>query len=121
MTINLESGVTSSVWMSLRESMATGYTGSFQFVLKNDITGATISFTPQDQQPDNKWSKFYLSINKPENLASGVLDLDEGMWSYNVLGAGQSIQTGKLIVKWSKNWQNISRPAQKSGGAIRRT
>jgi hypothetical protein len=120
MTINLETGVTSSVWMSLKESVPIGYTGSYQFNLTNDITGATKSFTPTDQQPTNKWSIFYLSINQPENLAAGILDLADGMWSFDVIANSQKIESGKIMVKWSKNWQNIHRPGQKTGGAIRR-
>lgn len=120
MTIYLETGLTSSVWMSLRESAPIGYTGSWLFNITNDITGATKSFTPTDVQPQNKWSKFYLSVNQPENLAAGVLDLDEGMWSFGVNANSKLVESGKIIVKWNKNWQNISRPGKKTGGAIRR-
>lgn len=109
--IYLTPGVTQSIWMSLRESMAYGSTASFQMTLTNDITGATKSFYPTDLQPDNKWSKFELIVGTPESLPTKV-DLNEGMWSYKVLAGGTLLETGKIVVNEIETWTTYDRPAK---------
>jgi hypothetical protein len=119
MTINFTPGVTQSVWMSLRELAPIGFTSSFQFTFTNDITGATKSFFPQDQQPTNKWSRFNLCVKAPENLANGQINMKSGMWSYIVSASGSQIQSGKVMVLDAMTWSAVER-APKNTGAIRR-
>lgn len=110
--INLTPGVTSSIWLSLRESVPYGSTASFQMNLTNDITGATKSFFPQDLQPNNKWSRFEIIVGTPENLNIGKLDLRSGMWSYEVKAGSALLETGKVIVEEQKVWTTLERPAK---------
>jgi hypothetical protein len=119
MLITLTPGLTTSVWMSLREDLLYGSTASFLFTLTNDVSGATKSFYPTDLQPTNKWSKFDISVGTPENLNTPKLNLVAGMWSYVVSAGGTQLETGKVVVKEQKNWSALERPA-KNGGAIRR-
>lgn len=119
MLITLTPGLTTSVWMSLREDLPYGSTASFLFTVTNDVSGATKSFYPTDLQPNNKWSRFDISVGTPENLAISKLNLVPGMWSYKVTAGGAQLETGKVVVKEQKNWTALERPA-KNGGAIRR-
>jgi hypothetical protein len=119
MMINLTPGVTSSIWMSLREDLPVGSTASFKFTLTNDISGAQKVFYPTDLQPTNKWSRFEISVGTPENLAQSKLNLVAGMWSYIVEAGSATLETGKVLVTEQKTWSTIDRPA-KTTGAIRR-
>jgi len=119
MMINLIPGITSSVWMSLREDLPYGSTASFVMSLTNDVTGAQKSFTINDLQPDNKWSRFNLCAATPENLSTGRLNLVSGMWSYKVTADTAILETGKVIVEEAKTWAVLDRPA-KNNGALRR-
>jgi len=109
--IYLTSGITQSVWMSLRESMPFGSTASFQMTLTNDITGATKSFYPTDLQPDNKWSRFQMVVGTPESLPTKI-DLKPGMWSYKVEADSALLETGKVLVVEQQNWTTHERPAK---------
>lgn len=117
--INLTPGVTSSIWMSLREDSPIGSTGSFKFTFTNDITGSQKVFYPTDLQPTNLWSRFEISVGTPENLNGGKLNMSPGMWSYVVEDGQSTLETGKVLVQQTKNWSALDRPA-KTGGAIRR-
>lgn len=108
--IYFTAGITQSYWFSLRESMAYGSTASFVMTLTNDVSGATKSFYPTDLQPDNKWSRFDLSVGKPEDLAIGRLNLNPGMWSYSIFAGTDAIETGKAIVEEVKAWNVLDRP-----------
>ena len=110
--INLTPGATTSVWLSLRESMSYGSTASFIMTLTNDITGATKSFTPTDLQPTNKWSRFDIGVGTPESLATGKLDLRPGMWSFQVTAGTTLLETGKVMVQEQKVWTTFDRPAK---------
>lgn len=110
--INLTPGITSSVWLSLRESMAYGSTDPFVMTLTNDITGATKSFTPTDLQPTNKWSRFEIGVGTPESLATGKLDLRPGMWSFVIKAGTTTLETGKVVVQETKTWTTLDRPAK---------
>lgn len=110
--INLTPGATTSVWLSLRESMAYGSTASFQMTLTNDINGATKSFSPTDLQPTNKWSKFDIGVGTPESLVNGKLDLRPGMWSFEVKAGSTTLETGKVMVQEQKVWTTLDRPAK---------
>jgi len=120
MMINLTSGVTSSVWLSLREDVPVGSTASFKFTFTNDVTGATKVFYPTDLQPNNKWSRFDIAVGTPENLNLPRLTMSPGMWSYIVEAGTTILETGKVLVKETKTtWATLDRPA-KSTGALRR-
>ncbi len=110
--INLTPGITSSIWLSLRESITYGSTASFKMTLTNDITGATKSFYPTDLQPTNKWSKFEIIVGTPENLANSKLDLRAGMWSFIVEAGTTTLETGKVLVNETKVWTTLDRPAK---------
>lgn len=112
MMINLTPGVTASIWMSLRESVPYGSTASIKFTFTNDISGLSKVFYPTDLQPDNKWSKFNIIVDKPENLSISKLDMSPGMWSYTVEAGATTLETGKVIVYESKNWTTLDRPAK---------
>ena len=105
-------GVTQSVWMSLRESMAYGSTASFLFTFTNDVSGETKSFYPTDLQPNNKWSRFEIIVGKPENLFIPKVDMRAGMWSYVVTADTTVLETGKALIEESKVWTTIDRPAK---------
>ncbi len=117
--INLTTGATSSIWLSLREDIPYGSTASFKFTFINDITGVSKVFYPTDLQPTNKWSRFEIAVGTPENLALPRLNLAAGMWSYTVEAGTASLETGKVIVKENTTWNALERPA-KTTGAIRR-
>lgn len=119
MLITLTPGLTSSVWMSLREDLPYGSTASFLFTLTNDVSGATKSFSPTDLQPNNQWCEFRIGVGSPENLSISKLNLVAGMWSYVVTAGQKQLETGKVVVKEQKNWSALDRPA-KTSGAIRR-
>jgi hypothetical protein len=119
MLITLTPGLTTSVWISLREDLPYGSTASFLFTLTNDVSGATKSFYPTDLQPDNKWSEFEIGVGTPENLNISKLNLVAGMWSYVVTAGQKQLETGKVVVTEQKNWSALDRPA-KTSGAIRR-
>lgn len=119
MIINLTPGMTSSVWMSLREDSPIGSTSSFKFTFTNDMTGSNKVFYPTDLQPTNKWSRFEMSVGTPENLSTPKLNMSPGMWSYVVEDGQTTLETGKVIVQETKTWSALDRPA-KTGGAIRR-
>lgn len=108
--IYLTPGTTQSVWISLRESIPYGVTGSFLFTMTNDMSGEIKSFYPTDLQPDNKWSRFNLLVNKPEDLENSVIDARPGMWEYKVELAGFLLDTGKILVEESKIWTTLDRP-----------
>lgn len=111
--IYLTPGSTSSVWLSLRESVPVGSTASFKFTLTNDMTGSVKTFYPTDLQPTNKWSSFSIGCGTPENLSGSVrLDLRPGMWSLVVEAGTASLETGKVIVKETKTWTVLDRPAK---------
>lgn len=110
--INLTPGTTSSVWMSLRESVPYGNTASFKFVFTNDISGSSKTFYPTDLQPTNKWSRFLIGCGTPENLSQPRLDLAAGMWSYVVSVGSTVIETGKALVNEDKTWKTLDRPAK---------
>jgi hypothetical protein len=112
MMINLTPGVTSSIWMSLRESMPYGSTASFKFTFTNDISGNVKTFYPTDLQPTNKWSRFNISVGTPENLSISKLNLSPGMWSYIVEADTTTLETGKVIVEETKIWTTLDRPAK---------
>jgi hypothetical protein len=107
--IYFTTGATSSVWLSLRESV--GATSSFKWTVTNDISGKTKTFYPVDLQPNNPWSRFEINVNTPENLPN-VIDLSPGMWSFNIEVNSEIIETGKILVEESKNWTKVSRPAK---------
>jgi len=109
--IYLTPGVTSSVWLSLRESAPIGSTGSFKFTFTNDISGVSKVFYPTDLQPTNKWSKFNLLVAKPESLPN-TIDLAAGMWSYKIEDGSTLLETGKVMVEEDKSWTTLSRPAK---------
>ena len=111
MMINLTPGVTSSIWMSLRESIPYGSTASFKFTFTNDISGTVKTFYPTDLQPTNKWSRFNISVGSPENLSISKLNLSPGMWSYIVEADTTTLETGKVIVEETKIWTTLDRPA----------
>lgn len=120
MMINLTYGLTSSIWLSLREDMPVGSTASFQFIFTNDVTGVVKTFNPTDLQPDNKWSRFEIAVGAPENLNLPKLNISAGMWSYVIQAGSTILETGKVLVKETKNnWAVLDRPA-KSNGALRR-
>lgn len=119
MMIYLTPGMTTSVWMSLREDLAVGSTASFKFTFTNDVSGATKSFFPTDLQPNNKWSRFEIAVGTPENLNQSKLNMVPGMWSYIVEAGAEQLETGKLLVNETKTWSALDRPA-KTTGAIRR-
>lgn len=117
--IYLTPGTTHSIWLSLRENAPVGSTGSFRFEFTNDITGQQKVFYPTDLQPTNKWSKYEWQVGTPEDLNGGRFDMRPGMWSYNITDGGTSIESGKILVEESKNWQVVDRPA-KNTRAIKR-
>lgn len=117
--INLNSGATSSIWLSLREDMTYGSTASFKFTFTNDISGQTKVFYPTDLQPLNNWSRFEIAVGTPENLSLPRLDLAAGMWSYTIEAGSATLETGKVIVSEVTTWNALERPA-KTTGAIRR-
>ena len=104
--IYLTSGITQSVWLSLRETA--GATTSFTFNLTHDMSGATVSFTPIDKQPTNPWSRFELLVGPTQSLPD-VLNLRAGMWSFTVTSGGSEIETGKILVEQDTNWTVIER------------
>jgi len=110
--INLTPGATTSVWLSLRESLPYGSTQSFKMTLTHDISGATKSFFPTDLQPDNKWSRFDIGVGTPENLTTSKLDLRAGMWSFIVEAGTATLETGKVQVLEQKVWTTLERPAK---------
>jgi hypothetical protein len=112
MMINLTPGITYSLWMSLREDLPFGSTASFKFTFTNDISGSTKVFYPTDLQPTNKWSRFEIVVGKPENLTISKLDMVPGMWSYIVDAGGTTLETGKVLVKETKSWTTLDRPAK---------
>jgi hypothetical protein len=119
MMINLTPGVTSSIWMSLREDVPVGNTASFKFTFTNDVTGLQKVFYPTDLQPNNKWSKFDITVGTPENLSLPKLNMSAGMWSYQVEAGSTILETGKVLVEETKTWATLDRPA-KNNGALRR-
>lgn len=119
MMINLTTGATSSIWLSLREDMTYGSTASFKFTFTNDISGQAKVFYPTDLQPLNTWSRFEIAVGKPENLQNSKLDLAAGMWSYIIEAGSVTLETGKVIVTEVTTWNALERPA-KTTGAIRR-
>jgi hypothetical protein len=120
MMINLTSGMTSSIWLSLREDVPVGSTASFKFTFTNDVTGEQKVFYPTDLQPNNKWSRFEIAVGTPENLSLPKLKMSAGMWSYEVTAAQAILETGKVLVKENKTvWSTLDRPA-KNTGALRR-
>lgn len=110
--INLTPGVTSSIWVSLRESLSYGSSASIVMTLTNDITGATKSFTPTDLQPTNKWSRFEIGVGTPEDFSIGKLDLRPGMWSFTFTADSTTLETGKVVVSEQKTWTTLERPAK---------
>lgn len=104
-------GVTQSIWLSLRESVPVGATGSFKFTFTNDISGEVKEFYPTDLQPNNPWSKFEIKVDTPESLP-GVIDLKSGMWEYKVEIDSTLLDTGKILVEETKTWTKIDRPAK---------
>lgn len=119
MMINLTSGATSSIWLSLREDLPYGSTASFKFTFINDISGQQKVFYPTDLQPLNKWSRFNIAVGTPEDLSIPRLNLAAGMWSYTIEAGTASLETGKVIVTENLTWNALERPA-KNTGAIRR-
>lgn len=117
--INLTTGATSSIWLSLREDQPIGSTASFKFTFTNDVTGHTKIFYPTDLQPNNKWSRFEIAVGKPENLNLPRIDMPAGMWSYQIETGSAILETGKVLVKDTKTWAVLDRPA-KNNGALRR-
>ena len=109
--IYLTSGITQSVWLSLRESVPVGSTGSFKFTFTNDISGEVKSFYPVDLQPTNKWSKFDLLVGTPESLPNKI-NMSAGMWSYKVEDGSTLLETGKVMVEEDKSWTTLARPAK---------
>lgn len=105
-------GVTASIWMSLRESMAYGSTASPKFTFTNDMTGDSKVFYPTDLQPTNKWSRFSIVVGTPENLNTPKLDMRSGMWSYTVEADNIVLETGKVLVQETKTWTTLDRPAK---------
>lgn len=102
-------GITSSVWLSLRESV--GATQSFKWTLTNDISGKVKTFFPVDYQPLNPWSRFEIKVDTPEDLPD-VIDLSPGMWSLKVEADSKTIETGKILVEEDKTWTKVNRPAK---------
>lgn len=119
MLINLTPGVTSSVWISLREDSPIGSTSSFKFTFTNDVTGSKKVFFPTDLQPNNQWSRFEIAVGTPENLSLPRLNMPGGMWSYIIEDGTTLLETGKVVVQISKTFSALDRPA-KTSGAIRR-
>lgn len=110
--IYLTPGTTASIWLSLRESIPVGVGGDFKFTFTNDISGDTKVFYPLDLQPSNKWSKFNLIVDTPEDLPSSKLDMRAGMWSYKVEVSDVTLETGKVLVEEGKTWTTLKRPAK---------
>ena len=120
MMINLTSGMTSSIWLSLREDLPVGSTASFKFTFTNDVTGSQKVFYPTDLQPNNKWSRFEIAVGTPENLNLPKLNMSAGMWSYQIEAGAAILETGKVLVTETKTtWATLDRPA-KNTGALRR-
>jgi hypothetical protein len=119
MTIIFTPGITQSVWLSFKEEAPIGWTGSWTFLLTNDITGATKSATLTDLQPLNKWTKFNIKVGTPEVLNSGTWNLQSGMWSWTGYAGSTKLQSGKIMVQDAATWSTIARPS-KNTGALRR-
>lgn len=111
--IYLTPGASSSIWMSLRESVPVGNTASFKFTFTNDISGQEKVFYPVDLQPDNKWSRFEIAVGTPESLPN-TINMRPGMWSYKVEVDQTILETGKILVNEVKNWTTLNKPAKKA-------
>lgn len=112
--IYLTPGITASIWMSLRESVPYGNNEPFEFTITNDISGDKKVFQPIDLQPNNKWSRFNILVDKPESLP-GTIDMVSGMWNYSVsVGVDNIIETGKIIVQETKTWSARKTPDKKT-------
>jgi hypothetical protein len=104
-------GLTSSIWLSLRESEPVGNTASYKFTFTNDMSGETKVFYPVDLQPTNKWSRFNIAVGTPESLPDRI-NMRPGMWSFQVEVGTTVLETGKILVNESKSWTALDRPAK---------
>jgi hypothetical protein len=104
--IYLIHGLTASVWLSLRESMTASNVTQFDWRVINDISNRSLTFSATDLQPSNPWSRFELGLG----TASGQLDLQKGMYSYSVSHQNNILDTGKILVESSVEFETINRP-----------
>jgi hypothetical protein len=111
--IYLTPGMTSSIWMSLRESVPVGNTASFKFTFTNDMSGEQKIFYPVDLQPTNKWSRFEIAVGTPESLPNRI-NMRNGMWDYQVEVSSTILETGKILVSEVKDWTVLDRPDKKT-------
>lgn len=88
--INLTSGLTNSVWLSVKEMLPIGLTApSYQLELTRDINGEISTFTPADLATSGAWSRFDI---KPT--------LEAGNYSYKVseITTSTILETGRAQV-----------------------
>ena len=109
--IYLSKGVTSSIWVNLKESIPVGNTASVLLSIQNDISGEVKNLYPNDLQPDNPWSRYDIYVGEPESLPD-VIDLEYGMYDITFKVDSTILKTGKIIVRDEKSWTKIDRPAK---------
>lgn len=114
--INIEKGLTNSIYLSLKESLPYGSTSSsFKFTWTNDVRGEQVVFYPTDlSSTTNKLSKFDIGEGLPQSLtASCRVNLTPGQWSYSIIDtiSGTELEFGKVAVIENKTWVvNVTAP-----------
>ena len=108
--IYLKTGITQSIWLSLRESSPIGSTNSFKFTFTNDVSNESKVFYPIDLQPNNKWSKFNIIAQPNEDLSQSKINMVDGMWNFIVEDSSIVLETGKVLVEGNKAWITLNRP-----------
>lgn len=97
--IYLNRGTTASIWLSLKEEVPTGCTSSnYEFTFTNDVSNEVKTFYPTDLQPDNKFSRFNLLVDTPEDLTKGIIDMNAGMWDYLIKIDETVLEIGKVLI-----------------------
>ena len=102
--INLNSGTSSLVLLSLTEALPDGYTQSnYKFTFTEPLSGSSKVFYPLSYESGYKWSSFTISVGTPESSLTAsypTLNLAPGIWNYIVSDtiSGNTLNQGMLKV-----------------------